>query len=137
MHVHFMQLTSAIAKRPSKVRSAVSNGKRSFVDGDGKSVWARRQRDLFELHISDLGPVESLSEAQLSICRRVATIEVELERQEGALSKGEAIDLDAYSRIAGNLRRMLESIGIERAKRDLTPDLATYLASKARLQAAE
>ena len=137
MHYRMMHASSTIEKRPSKVRSAVSNGRRSFVDGDGKSVWARRQRDLFELHVSDLGPPEMLSEAQLSICRRVATIEVELERQEGALSKGEEIDLDRYSRISGNLRRMLESIGIERAKRDLTPDLASYLAGKARLEAAE
>jgi hypothetical protein len=95
-------------------RSAVTNGARPFIKGDGGSPWARRMRDLTSLHIDDLGGAEAMSEAQLSLCRRAATIELELEMMEGKLSLGEAVDLDLYNRLSGNLRRILESIGIER-----------------------
>ncbi|MGA2637290.1 MAG: hypothetical protein ABSF11_06135 [Methylocella sp.] len=113
-----------IAPRPPRVRSAVSNGRRPFVVGDGRSPWARRHRDLIELHFDDLGGPDCLSEAQMSLCRRAATLEVELERIEGQLSLGNDADLDAYSRHAGGLRRILETLGIERRKRDVSPSLA-------------
>ncbi|MDR3461710.1 MAG: hypothetical protein P4L76_05270 [Beijerinckiaceae bacterium] len=128
---------AATVDRPSRQRSSVTNGSALFLDGDNQSPWARRFNDLFTLHVSDLGPIEALSEGQISICRRVAAIETELERMEGTLSKGEEIDLDAYSRIAGNLRRMLETLGIERRKRDVTPSLSEYLAMKAQTGAAD
>ena len=68
----------------------------------------------------------------MSLIRRSATIEVELERMEGRLSVGESVDLDQYVRAVGHLRRVLETLGIERAKRDVTPrDLHEYLTRKA------
>jgi hypothetical protein len=85
-----------------------------------------------ELHADDLGGMSALSEAQVSLIRRAVTIEVELEKAESNLANGGDADLDAYSRSAGHLRRILESLGLKRVKRDVTPDLATYLASKAR-----
>ena len=134
--MHQIAVPSTIVKRSSRTRSAVSNGRRSFVDGDGKTVWARRHRDLVELHLADLGNVEGLSEAQHSLCRRAATLEVQLESLEGQLSKGEDVDLDSYSRTVGHLRRVLETLGIERPKKDIGPTLHEYLAAKT-LQAAE
>lgn len=81
--------------KPSRQRSAVTNGKRAFVDGNGNAAWTRRWRDLVLAHAQDAGGAENLSEAQSSLIRRVATIEIELEQLEGKLSKGEAVDLDA------------------------------------------
>ena len=115
---------------PSRQRSAVSNGRRLFVEGDGNSAWSRRFRDLVAEHVNDLDGPERLSEAQHSLIRRVATIEVELEVMEGRLSMGEAVSLDSYTRAAGHLRRLLETLGIERRARDVTPNLRDYLASK-------
>lgn len=112
-------------------RSAVTNGKRLFVEGgDGRSPWARRWRDLVELHAGDLGGADILSEAQLALCRRAATLSIELERIEGALSAGSEADMDLYGRLAGHQRRILETLGIER-QHDLVPTLAEYLAVKA------
>lgn len=126
-----MSATSApIASLPSRTRSAVSNGSRLFVEGDGNSAWSRRFRDLVGQHGDDLGGRDRLSESQRSLIRRAATIEVELEQREGELSRGVAVDLDAYARAAGHLRRLLESLGVERKARDATPTLAEYLASK-------
>src|SRR5260221_5206640 len=92
-------------------RSAVTNGRRLFVLGDGNSAWSRRYRDLVYGHISDLGGASGLSEAQLSLIKRASAIECELEQQEGKLSLGETINMDCFTRSASHLRRILESLG--------------------------
>jgi hypothetical protein len=102
----------------------VTNGTKAFLDGDGNSPWYRRYKDLASAHAVDLGgPAEHLSEAQLSLCRRAATMEVELERIEGQLSLGKDADLDAYSRISSSLRRILESLGLQRVARQVNGPL--------------
>nr|WMC95377.1 hypothetical protein RAR13_18605 [Aminobacter aminovorans] len=98
-----------------------------FVEGDGNSPWARRWRDLVALHADDIGGAETLSEAQMSLCKRVATIEVELEQMDGKLSMGQSVDLDAYTRASGHLRRILDSLGIARKQKDVTPDFHAYI----------
>jgi hypothetical protein len=67
----------------TRARSAATTGRRAFVVGDGNSRWARRYRDLTAAHVSDLGGVDLLSQAQLSLIRRASAIEVELEQMEG------------------------------------------------------
>jgi len=37
-----------------------------------------------------------------------------------------------FGRLAGHYRRIVETLGIERRKRDVTPTLDQYLAQKAR-----
>lgn len=90
---------------PPRQRSAVTNGRRLFVDGDGNSAWSRRYRDLVIDHSNDMGGAAVLSEAQKSLIKRASAIELELEQMEGKLSMGREIDLDKYTRAAGHLRR--------------------------------
>ncbi len=115
-------ITSSILRSRTN-RSATTNGNRAFVQGgDGRGAWVRRWRDLVDLHVSDLGGAAACSEAQLSLCRRIATTEVELERLEAKMSEGDdKVDLGMYNRLAGNLRRMLESIGLQRKQRGVSP----------------
>jgi len=113
--------------RPPRIRSAVTNGRRLFVDGDGNSPWSRRYRDLILGHINDLGGPDVLSQSQISLVKRASAIECELEQQEGRLSRGEVVDLDRFTRAASHLRRMLETLGLERRARDVTPTLREYL----------
>jgi hypothetical protein len=40
---------------------------------------------------------------------------------------GEDIDLDLFGRLTGHYRRICETLGIERKKRDITPTLSEYL----------
>ncbi len=104
------------------LRSKVTNGKRVFaIGGDGRGAWTRRWKDLHEAHIADLGGPAGLSEAQISLCRRAAALETELEQLEARMSEGAATveDLDLYNRLSGNLRRMLESIGLKRVPREV------------------
>lgn len=90
----------------------------------------RRLRDLIDVHVTDLGGNDSVSAAESSIIRRAATLTVELERLEATFAvagEASAEALDLYSRVAGNLRRLLESVGISRRPRDITPSLSDYL----------
>jgi hypothetical protein len=103
--------------KPSRLRSRVSNGRSLFAQGgDNRGAWARRWRDLFELHVADYGGRDIMSEAELAICGMVATGRVEMEQLAARMSEGTATpdDVDMYNRLAGNLRRHLETLGLER-----------------------
>src|SRR5262245_32838740 len=113
-------------KRP---RSAITSGRKLFVTGNPNSAWSRRYHDLVIGHIGDAGGRDLLSEAQLSLIKRASAIECELERLDAALSKGEAVDLDSYGRATSHLRRLFETLGLERRARDVTPTLSEYLAA--------
>jgi hypothetical protein len=105
-------------------RSRVANGS-ALLSGvvDQRSVWVRRLRDLIREHLSDLGGEANASTAERSIVRRAAVLEVELEQLETKFASAGAADpnaLDLYQRTAGNLRRLLESLGLQRRQRDIT-----------------
>jgi hypothetical protein len=77
---------SADARREAPQRSRVTNGSALFVEGDDRSAWARRYRDLIFAHTSDLGGAAAVSEAQVALIKRAATLQIELELLEGKLS---------------------------------------------------
>ena len=114
------QRPQARSRRP---RSAVTSGRRQFVNGDPNSAWARRFHDLVVGHIADAGGRDRLSEAQFALCKRAAGLECELEQMEGRMSQGEQVDLDRYGRAASHLRRLLETLGLERKPRSSLGDL--------------
>jgi len=119
-------------------RSAVTNGTRLLTDGDNRGPWARRMKDVIDLHISDLGGWDVVSEAEKSILRRVATLTIELERLEAKFSTRPPTDTDLnmYQRCSNSMRRLLETVGIHRRPRDVTPPtLDTYLESLSRSKA--
>jgi hypothetical protein len=110
------------AKRP---RSAVTSGRKMFCEGNPNSAWSRRYFDLCQSHIHDVSSGQGrdvLTEAQHSLIRRAASIECELERLDARLSVGETIGLDEYGRAASHLRRIFETLGIER--RIVTRDIS-------------
>jgi hypothetical protein len=49
--------------RAAVLRSAVTNGRKLFVEGDGNSAWSRRYRDLIASFVSDLGGHDARSQA--------------------------------------------------------------------------
>jgi hypothetical protein len=106
--------------RSRRPRSAVTSGRQLFVNGDANSAWSRRFHDLVVGHVTDLGGPDLLSEAQFSLIRRAAAIECELERLDARLSRDEPVDMDSYARVAGHLRRIFETLGLERKPRDVT-----------------
>jgi hypothetical protein len=106
--------------RPLSLRSKVTNGRAVFcIGGDGNSVWTRRWKDLVDMHVSDRGGFDICSEGELAIVRITATLEVEMERLAAKMSEGKAEpeDVDRYNRLAGNVRRNHEALGLKRAQK--------------------
>ena len=100
-------------------QSRITNGA-LLVGTDGRGPWQRRAREVMAAHLSDLGGVDNISEAERSIVRRAATLTVELEQLEAKFAAGEATreHLETYQRVTNTLRRTLETIGIKRRARD-------------------
>jgi hypothetical protein len=129
----FTSHSARATSRLATVRSKVTNGRQVFaVGGDGRGAWTRRWKDIVELHVADAGGRDHMSEAMLSLCRRAATLEIQLEQLECCMSEGDDVDIEIYGRIASHLRRILETLGLERKLKDVTPDLRSYLAAKDR-----
>jgi hypothetical protein len=127
----------AFGGKPRTTRSRVTNGVAILPGIDGRSVWARRLRDLVKLHLSDIGGRSVASEAEFSIVRRASAITVELERLELRFAEAnlagqppDPVDFDLYLRGANSLRRLLEAVGLQRRPRDVTPSLGSYLANQ-------
>ena len=111
-----------VARRKDPQRSAITNGK--LLPGiDQRSAWVRRCRDIIAEHLSDLGGEDNCSAAERSIVRRASVMTVELEMLEAKFAtagQASADDLDIYVRASGNLRRLLEAIGLQRRARDVS-----------------
>lgn len=119
-------------------RSKITNGTRLLPTVDGRSLWARRLRDFINLYQQDRGGADVLTTAEQSMIRRISTLQVELEHLEIKFAgNGEATadELPLYGRTANTLRRLTETIGIERRPRDVTT-LDQYLREKQRGDAA-
>jgi hypothetical protein len=103
------------------VNSKVTNGRQSYaVGGDGRSRWTRRWKDIVQLHCGDLGGASNLSEAQLSLVRRAASMEICLESMEARMSEGDmTVNLSLYNATSGELRRLFETIGVHRVAREV------------------
>lgn len=99
-----------------------------LADADGRSLWARRFKDVLSEIISDLGGNDGLSEGQRQIARRCATISLACESLECRAAKGEQIDLDQYGQLTDRLGRAFQRLGLERKPRDVT-NLRSYLDS--------
>jgi len=115
-------------------KSRITNSNGLLPTIDGRSTWARRLRDLINQHVNDVGGIDLVSTAELSLIRRAATITIELERLELRFHSNNGAtfpELDAYQRSANTLRRLLQSIGMKRVPRDVTPPtLREYLRSR-------
>jgi hypothetical protein len=111
-------------------RSRITNRHGLLPNVDGRTLWVRRFRDLLALHVTDLGGDANISEAERAIVRRAATLIVELERMEMLFAQaGEATpaQLELYQRTANTVRRLLESLGLQRRQKDVTPSVADYI----------
>jgi hypothetical protein len=108
-------------------RSIVANGSALLPGIDGRSAWARRCKDILAEHVSDKGGPDNCSAGEKSIIRRAACLTTELEMLEAkfAAANGDAppTTLDLYIRGCSSLRRLLESIGLERRPRTINDDV--------------
>jgi hypothetical protein len=109
----------------SKSRARLSNGHTFPLTVDGRGAWPRRYRDLLAMHIADLGGADNVSAGEQAILRRAVTLMVSCEQMEERFAldgHAEPWRLQIYQRVSNTLRRLLESIGLQRRQKDVTPD---------------
>ena len=122
--------TRKAAHKP-EARSAVTNATRLVQGADGRSVIARRYRDVFSEIANDLGGQDVISEAQRQLVRRAAMLSVYCESVESDMAQGSQIDTDDLVRVVNALTRVLTAIGLDRRPRPSdTPTLQEYLKAK-------
>ena len=80
--------------------------------------------------LADVGGEDIVTEVQRQLISKFASLALQLEMMEAAALEGTPIDLDLFGRCAGHLRRIAETLGIERKARDITP-LRERLAAEA------
>ena len=128
-------IRSATARRPANNRAKVTNGSKMVAGLDGRSAVARRFRDLQISYADDLGGASVLTEAQRTLIAQTATLQVQAERVQAAVLRGEIVDSEQLTRLANSVARNLVRLGIKRQRRD-TPTLAEYLATSTAGEAA-
>ncbi|RWO45975.1 MAG: hypothetical protein EOS11_10295 [Mesorhizobium sp.] len=130
-----MQAASAeIDANKSKGRSAVSNGSAILPGVDGRSPWARRFRDLIVAISNDQGGDDQLPEAKRLLIRNASGLATELERMLAKWAVNDGATPEELALFGGqskNLRILLDSVGLERAAKDVTPTLGQWMAQKA------
>ena len=110
----------------TKLRSAITNGSALLDNLDHRGAWARRLRDLIGAILSDRGGEDYASEGIKLLARRASmlTLQLELLEQTFADQGGAATtaQLETYQRTTNTLRRLLETLGLQREARELNPE---------------
>jgi hypothetical protein len=124
-----------VAGRKAYGRSRVSNGRDLLPDIDGRSIIARRYRDITSAIMVDQGGADQCSESRKQLIRRFAAAAVLAEQLESRLVSGETIDITEHATLSSTLVRLAQRIGINRMPHDVTPDPLTYARERERERA--
>ena len=108
--------TNGVAARSPAVRSALSNGSRVTLFGDGRSAGSRRYRDLVAEFAAEFGGFATLPATAQQVVRRTAQVSVELEILEATRASGQAIDPVAFVTLVNSQRRLLRDLEVLKAK---------------------
>lgn len=119
-----------LAKRKPEAQSRVTNGKEVLPGVDGRSLIARRFRDVADAVAADQGGADHLSETRLQLIRRFAASAVVAEQMEAQLALGHPIDVATHSTLTSTMVRVAQRIGINRKAREVLPSLESYLKGK-------
>jgi hypothetical protein len=130
------QDSSAVVVRPLTVRSALTNDPLKLRGIDGRSVDARRYRDVAIALADDLGGQDKLSESSKILVRQAAAMTVQVESLQSKIVSGDDVDIEQLTRLSNVLGRTLQRLGIrKRADRKLT--VSEYLERRDARMAAE
>ena len=121
------------AQRPTRAsdlsgikRTRITNGACILPFVDGRSLLAKRYRDIADQLVADQGG-GGLPEARLQLIRRFAGCCVLAEQLEAKLVIEEPIKTEEYSQLISFLVRVASRIGLDRIPRNVTPALRDYL----------
>jgi hypothetical protein len=109
----------------------VSNGRDVLPNIDGRSLIARRYRDIVTAVVADQGGAAHCSESRTQLIRRFAAAAVLAEQMESKLANGEEINIQDHALLCSTLVRVAQRFGIDRRARTIVPDLKDYLEERA------
>lgn len=112
----------------------LSNGKQLFLESsvDGRSLIARRFREVQFAIVSDLGGESAISEAEMALARRAVTLVVNCEMFESRMAETGKLDTEAYLPCVNALAKLLNALGLKRRPRQVGPSpLEGYHAANA------
>ncbi len=86
---------------------------------DGRTIPAKRYKAVMADLAADAGGEPST--AAWLLISRAAGLTVQLEQMEAVIASGGAADVEAYAKLTGALVRVLNTLGLGRKARDITP----------------
>jgi hypothetical protein len=123
---------------PSRAfRTAIGNGNAILNGVDGRSLIARRYREVGAAIALDIAGESELTEAQRQLIRTASGLIVLREDLDTKIANGKPVDVSEYTHIANGLRRLLTTLGLERRAKDITLDPLEYARKYAADEAAE
>jgi hypothetical protein len=115
-------------ERPSKIKAAVTNDPLMLRGVDGRSVVARRYRDVAIALADDLGGQDKLSEPSKILVRQAAALTVQVETLQSKIVAGEEVSLEQLTRLSNVLGRTLQRLGLRKPRARPTNPLAAHFA---------
>lgn len=94
------------------------------------SAFVRRHGAITAALLIDRGGANHCSESCKQLIKRFATAAVLTEQMEVQLTRGQRIDMAAYSLLCSTLVRITQVIGIDLTRSDSAPRLADFLQSQ-------
>jgi hypothetical protein len=94
---------------------------------DGRSMVARRYRDVAIALADDLGGQDKLSESAKILVRQAAAMTVQVESLQSKIVAGDEVDLEQLTRLSNVLGRTLQRLGLEKPSPAREPSLAERL----------
>jgi hypothetical protein len=124
--------SAASSARKAHGRSRITNGRDVLPNVDGRSIVARRFRDIVGAMVSDQGGGDQCSESRVQLIRRFAAAAVLAEQMEAELARGKSIDIREHALLCSTMVRVARQIGVKRVPRNVTPTVIDYLEMKAK-----
>ena len=114
--------------RPLTVRSAATNDPLFLRGVDGRSMVARRYRDVAIALADDLGGQDRLTEPSKILVRQAAALTVQVEVLQSKIVAGEDVDLEQLTRLSNVLGRTLQRLGLKKPRAKPASPLAAHFA---------
>jgi hypothetical protein len=114
----------------SKMRSntRVATGRARHAERiDARTVWGRRDREVYGAIVADLGGMDRLSELEHQVVRRCVGLVLRCEQFEAQLADGKEVDATQMCAVINAFNRTASLLGLKRRPRDVTP-LEDYIA---------
>ncbi len=124
-----------LQRRKLHGKSRVTNGNQWLPNVDGRSLMARRYRDIASQIAADQGGTDQISESRQQLIRRFSAAAALAEMLESKFVKGEEISpadhalLASHALITSTMVRVAQRIGVDRIPKDVQ-SLDEYLHQK-------